>query len=71
METEVNFFPRTLNLRRFVLRETPNFFLLMGTDKTLQNQHVITILKRDDSQRNYELKDIVLEDKKTYDPVSF
>lgn len=50
-------------MRLFVLRETAKFFVLIGTDKTLQHQHVIRILKRDDVNQEYELGDIIVEDK--------
>ena len=36
MDTRVDFYPRTLNMRKFVLRETSKFYILMGTDKALR-----------------------------------
>ena len=71
MDTKVNFYPRTMNMRKFVLRETQKFFILMGTDKALRRQHVITILKKEDHARDYELSDILLEDLNSYDSESF
>jgi hypothetical protein len=71
METEIKFLPRTLNMRLFVLRETSKFFVLIGTDKTLQRQHVIKIHKRDDLTQDYELSDIIEEDTATYNAESF
>jgi len=71
METTISFLPKTRNMRRFVLRETLKFFVLIGTDKTLQRQHVIRIMKRDDLNQDYELGDIIVEDKVTYDAESF
>ena len=72
MDTKVNFFPRTLNLRKINLRETDKFFVLTGTDKALRKQHVIKILKKRDTQRDeYELSDIIKEDYRTYDQSSF
>ena len=69
MDTEVDFYPKTLNLRKFVLRETEKFFVLMGTDKALRKQSIITIVKKDDNQvEKYELEDIIIEDMKAYDP---
>lgn len=68
MDTEVNFYPRTFNLRKITLRETSKFFVLIGTDKALRRQHVIKILKKRDTQRDeYELSDILKEDFHTYD----
>ena len=58
-------------MRKFVLRETSKFFILMGTDKALRRQQVITILKKDDSLGGYELSDILLEDLNSYDSESF
>ena len=66
MEAQIDFFPRTLNIRRFQLMETDSFFVLLGTDKTLRQQQVLTILKFDDTKQNYTLKDILIEDKHTY-----
>jgi len=72
MDTQVNFYPRTLNLRKITLRETDKFFVLVGTDKSLRKQHVIKILKKRDTQRDeYELQDIIKEDFRTYDQDSF
>lgn len=34
MDTEINFFPRTFNHRKITLRETPEYFILVGSDKT-------------------------------------
>jgi hypothetical protein len=45
--------------------------VLIGTDKTLQRQHVIRILKRDDMTNDYELGEIIVEDKNSYDAESF
>lgn len=36
MDTEINFYPRTFNLRKITLRETQKFFVLIGTDKALR-----------------------------------
>ena len=36
METKVDFLPKTMNIRRFVLQESEDFFFLLGTDKCLQ-----------------------------------
>jgi hypothetical protein len=36
MEAQVDFFPKTLNIRRFLLMDAGNFFVLVGTDKTLR-----------------------------------
>ena len=67
MDTEVNFFPRTFNMRSFSLRETQTFFLLIAMDKSLRNQHVIKIAKRLEAEaRFYELDDILEEDLNTY-----
>jgi hypothetical protein len=71
MEAKIHFLPRTMNMRLFVLRETAKFFVLIGTDKTLQRQHVIRILKRDDMTNDYELGEIIVEDKNSYDAESF
>jgi hypothetical protein len=71
METKLSFLPKTRNMRLFALRETSKFYVLIATDKMLQLQHVIKILKRDDMQQDYELGDIVQEDKRTYDEDSF
>jgi hypothetical protein len=67
METKLNFMPKTQNIRRFTMMETNDFFVIIGTDKTLRQQQVLQILKRNDTQKNYTLKDILVEDKKTYD----
>jgi len=48
MEAQVDLYPKTLNIRRFQLLETDNFFVLLGTDKTLRYAHVLTVLKFDD-----------------------
>ena len=58
-------------MRKFVLRETQKFFILIGTDKALRRQHVITILKKQDTEREYNLSDILLEDLNSYDSESF
>ena len=71
MDTKVNFYPRTMTMRKFVLRETQKFFILIGTDKALRRQHVITILKKEDTERGYNLSDILLEDLNSYDSESF
>ena len=71
METKISFMPRTRNMRLFVLRETAKFYVLIGTDKTLKRQHVIRLLKRDDMSQDYELGDIIVEDKLSYDAESF
>ena len=72
MDTEVNFFPRTFNLRKITLRETEKFFVLIGTDKALRRQHAIKILKMRDTQRDdYELEEILKEDLRTYDQETF
>ena len=72
MDTEVNFFPRTFNLRKITLRETQSFFVVIGTDKALRKQHAIKILKKRDTQVNeYELEDILREDLRTFDQESF
>lgn len=71
MEAQVDFFPKTLNIRRFLLMDTDNFFVLVGTDKTLRQQQVLTILKFDDTKQNYSLKDILIEDKRTYKEEEF
>jgi len=36
MEAQIDFFPKTLNIRRFQLMEMDNIFVLIGTDKTLR-----------------------------------
>ena len=67
METKVDFLPKTMNIRRFVLQESEDFFFLLGTDKCLQRYQILTIIKYDDTRRNYSLKDILIEDRHTFD----
>ena len=71
MAESISFFPKTLNIRRYNLRETSNFFLLFGSDKTRRKAQVLTILKKEDNQKNYNLKDIIIEDTRTYDNESY
>lgn len=61
-----------MNLHKITLRETQKFFVLIGTDKALQRQHVIKILKKRDIQcKEYELGQIIKEDLRTYDQETF
>ena len=72
METKIDFRPRTLGLRKFKLKDCHNFFLLIGTDKALRRLNVMTILKKNDTEKSdYELDDILLEDLTSYDQDSF
>lgn len=66
METRLDFLPKTLNIRHFTLDESEDFFFLTGTDKCQQRFQLLTLIKCDDTRRNYSLKDIVLEDKHTF-----
>ena len=52
------------------MMETNDFFVVIGTDKTLRQQQVLQILKKNDTHKNYTLKDILIEDKNTHDSES-
>ena len=73
MESTLNFYPKTLNMRRFVLRETSDFFILIGTDKTFRRQQILKINKKNDTDmaKDYNLADIIEENRNTYDEESF
>lgn len=71
METQLNFLPKTLNIRKLFLQESDSFFFLTGTDKCNRQQQILTIIKYDDTRRNYSLKDILIEDKHTFEGEAF
>ena len=67
METKLNFLPKTLNIRKFRLFESEDFFFLTGTDKCTRKIQLFTVIKFQDTRRNYTLKDIIVEEKHTFD----
>lgn len=71
METKFNFLPKTFNIRKLFLQESEGFFFLFGTDKCNKKQQILTIIKYDDTRRNYSLKDILIEDKHTFEGETF
>jgi hypothetical protein len=61
-------------MRRFVLRECFDFFVLIGTDKTFRRQQILKINKKQDTDlmaKDYNLTDIIEENRNTYDEESF
>ena len=53
MEGYINLFPKTKSIRKLALFETNERFVLVGTDKTLRDHHIITIKVITNSHRMF------------------
>lgn len=66
MNTQLNFLPKTLNIRRLMLHEAENCFFLTGMDKCYRKYYELVIKKFDDVRTDYSLKDIIIENTSEY-----
>jgi hypothetical protein len=66
MNTQLNFLPKTLNIRRLMLHEAENCFFLTGMDKCYRKYYELVIKKVDDVKTDYSLKDILIENTSEY-----